>query len=120
MPPLFLVGVLGMVLFALTDAALHCSSSSSSAIRSWRPTRGRCRWCQRIAALMFVLRGTGDYLATYFPGRVGRQVIKAIRSDVFAHYLHLPSAYYDQESSGVMLSRLTYNTEQVAEATRTR
>ena len=29
---------------------------------------------------MFLMRGIGDYLATYFPGAVGRQVIKSIRS----------------------------------------
>lgn len=114
---LFLVGVFGMALFAMTDAgfALFIKYFIRDTFVTPNP---RALWLVPGALLvMFVLRGTGDYLATYFPGRVGRQVIKSIRSDVFAQYLHLPSAYYDQESSGLMLSRLTYNTEQVAEAT---
>jgi len=69
------------------------------------------------AMVVFLARGLGDYLGTYFPGWVGRQVIKAIRADLFAQYLHLPSAYYDTVSAGPMLSRLTFNVEQVAEAT---
>jgi ATP-binding cassette, subfamily B, bacterial MsbA len=114
---LFLVGVLGMALFALTDAAFALFIKYF--IRdTFVVPNPRALWVVPCALLvMFFLRGTGDYLATYFPGRVGRQVIKAIRSDVFGQYLHLPSAFYDRESSGVMLSRLTYNTEQVAEAT---
>lgn len=114
---LFLVGVFGMALFAMTDAgfALFIKYFIRDTFVTPNP---RALWLVPGALLvMFVLRGTGDYLATYFPGRVGRQVIKSIRSDVFAQYLHLPSAYYDQGSSGLMLSRLTYNTEQVAEAT---
>ncbi|HZL94708.1 MAG TPA: lipid A export permease/ATP-binding protein MsbA, partial [Vicinamibacterales bacterium] len=47
---------------------------------------------------------------------VGRSIIRDLRNEVFAHYLTLPAAYYDQSSSGVLISKLTYNTEQVAEA----
>jgi len=68
------------------------------------------------APVLFFFRGLGDYMATYFPGRVGRRVIKAIRGDLFRHYLALPTRYYDREGTGHLLSRLTYNVEQVAEA----
>jgi len=47
---------------------------------------------------------------------VGRQVIKAVRRDLFVQYLRLPTARYDTEASAMMLNRLTYNTEMVAGA----
>ncbi|HJR71625.1 MAG TPA: lipid A export permease/ATP-binding protein MsbA, partial [Gammaproteobacteria bacterium] len=50
---------------------------------------------------------------------MGRSVIRDLRSEVFGHYLALPARYFDQGSSGVLISRLTYNTEQVAEAIST-
>ena len=50
---------------------------------------------------------------------VGRSVIRDLRGEVFGHYLALPARYFDQGSSGVLISRLTYNTEQVAEAVST-
>jgi len=75
------------------------------------------RWLPFWVLGIFLFRGAGDYLANYFPFWVGRQVIKAIRTDLFAHYLRLPTAIYDRESSGTMLSRLTYNAETVAAAT---
>jgi subfamily B ATP-binding cassette protein MsbA len=66
--------------------------------------------------VLFLVRGVGDYLSVYAPGWVGRQVIKAIRRDVFAHYLQLPVSYFDRNGVAQLLSRLTYNIELVAEA----
>ncbi len=66
--------------------------------------------------LVFALRGIGDFVGNYFPSYVGRQVIKGLRRDVFAHYLRLPTAYLDAEKSGNLLSKLTFNIELVANA----
>ncbi len=65
---------------------------------------------------IFIIRGVGDYLGVYFPAWVSRQVVKSIRGDLFAHYLRLPTAQYDRESSGLMLTRLIYHAEQLASA----
>src|SRR5207237_1371956 len=35
---------------------------------------------------------------------------------IFDRFLNLPVAYFDRNASGILLSRLTYNTEQVAQA----
>jgi len=67
-------------------------------------------------AVLFPLRSGMDFLAIYGLAWVGRSIIRDLRNEVFAHYLTLPAAYYDQSSSGVLISKLTYNTEQVAEA----
>ena len=67
--------------------------------------------------VIFCFRGLGDYVSQYAPGWVGRQVVKRLRADLFRHYLDLPSAFYDKNASAQLLSRLTYNTELVAEAT---
>ena len=66
--------------------------------------------------VLFFLRGVGDYVSNYFTGYVGRQIIKTLRRELFAKYMRLPVSYYDNASSASMLSRLTYNIEQVAEA----
>jgi subfamily B ATP-binding cassette protein MsbA len=69
-----------------------------------------------IIAVLFPIRGTMDFLTVYGLAWVGRSVIRDLRSEVFAHYLGLPARYFDQGSSGVLISRLTYNTELVSEA----
>ena len=100
----------------LSGAALQRPSSLQNALttrlRSARAGAG-CRWA---CIVIFLCAASGDYLANYFPAWVGRQVIKAIRGELFAHYLRLPTAQYDRESSAMMLTRLTYNAELVASA----
>ncbi len=112
----FMVGVLGMMLFAAMDTStallvkyfLNGAYVKQNLQILWRVPVG--------VIVIFLLRGVGDYASNYFPGWVGRQVVKSVRRDVFAHYLRLPTAYLDTQQSGHLLSKLTYNIELVADA----
>ncbi len=113
-----LVGVVGMGLYASTDAgtAWFVNKFLASVFVPGK-VDPRAIWLVPLGVLLlFFFRGLGDYIANSFPARVGRQIVKAIRRDLFEQYLHLPAARYDRESTARMLSRLTYDTEQVAEA----
>jgi subfamily B ATP-binding cassette protein MsbA len=46
---------------------------------------------------------------------VARSVVKVLRQRVFAHMLHLPADYYDEATSGQILSKILYDVEQVAQ-----
>jgi ATP-binding cassette, subfamily B, bacterial MsbA len=65
---------------------------------------------------LFLVRGLGDFTQTYCMGYVGRHIVKRLRAQIFARMVDLPIGYYDRNSSSVLLSRLTYNTEQVGQA----
>jgi subfamily B ATP-binding cassette protein MsbA len=67
-------------------------------------------------AVVFPLRAAMDIAAVYGLAWVGRSVIRDLRNEVFTRYLRLPSHYFDRGSTGALISRLTFNTEQVAEA----
>ncbi|WP_376696005.1 lipid A export permease/ATP-binding protein MsbA [Wenzhouxiangella sp. EGI_FJ10305] len=66
--------------------------------------------------LSLVLRVIGNFGGEFGMQWVGRKLIADLRNALFDRYLELPAAYFDRESSGQMISRVTYNTEQVAEA----
>ncbi len=114
---MFAIGVLGMALFAATDSALAYLVKFFLGGAFVEPDP-RVVWMVPLGAvLLFLVRGIGDYVSNYFPGWVGRQIIKAMRGELFAHYMRLPTRYHDGSASGEMLSRLTYNVELVADAT---
>jgi len=69
-----------------------------------------------LIAVLFPLRAVMDFLTIYGLAWVGRSVIRDLRNELFGHYLSLPTRFFDQGSSGALISRLTYNTEQVADA----
>jgi ATP-binding cassette, subfamily B, bacterial MsbA len=112
----FLIGVAGMILFAATNAALGLAVRDfvNGAFVMRDPA---VLWEIPVAlVVLFALRGIGDFVGNYYPSWVGRQVVKTLRRDVFAHYLRLPTAYLDRQQSGHLLSKLTNNIEFVAGA----
>ncbi|HWX34432.1 MAG TPA: lipid A export permease/ATP-binding protein MsbA [Steroidobacteraceae bacterium] len=112
----FLIGVAGSILFAASNAALSflVKNFLNGAFLVKNPD---VLWQVPIeVVVLFTLRGIGDYVQSYFPSWVGRQVIKGLRHDVFSHYLRLPTAYLDSQQSGHLLSKLTNNIELVAAA----
>jgi subfamily B ATP-binding cassette protein MsbA len=114
---MFLIGVLGMALFASTDAALAYLIQRFLGGAFVEPDP-RIIWAIPLGAIvLFMVRGVGDYVSNYFPGWVGRQIIKSLRAELFSHYLRLPTRHFEAATSGGLLSRLTYNIELVAEAT---
>jgi len=115
---MYLLGVLGMCMYAGTDLlTINFTRTYLQDSLALERHPQVLQWLPLWVLGIFAFRGLGDYLANYFPFWVGRQVIKAIRTDLFVHYLRLPSSTYDAESTATMLSRLTYNAETVAAAT---
>ena len=114
---MFGVGVVGMTIFAATDAG-WAAFVKFFLDGTFVDKDQRMVWLVPLALIgLFILRGIGDFMQTYCPGFVGRHIVKTLRGQIFDRYVHLPVAYFDTNTSGVLLSKLTYNTEQVATAT---
>ncbi len=114
---MFLFGVFGMALSAAVEAAWLWIARTFLDGTFVNKDPATLTLVPIAIVVIFFARGIGDYVSQYAPGWVGRQVVKRLRADLFRHYLDLPSAFYDKHASAQLLSRLTYNTELVAEAT---
>jgi len=112
---IFIGGILGAILFAAV-------SSSIGAMTQLFLDGTFLRQDPRMLALapiglvaLFLVRGVGDYTQSYCMGYVGRRVVAAVRADSFGHMLDLPLAHYDRSDAGSLLSRITYQSELVAQ-----
>ncbi|MEE4297139.1 MAG: lipid A export permease/ATP-binding protein MsbA [Wenzhouxiangella sp.] len=76
-------------------------------------------WLPGLVLAAVLLRILGNFGGVFGMEWVGRRVIADLRGDLFSRYLELPAEYFDRHSSGQMISRVTYNAEQVAQATTT-
>ena len=74
----------------------------------------------RIAAYvivpLFILRGIFNFMGNYTLAWIGSQVVMRMRQQLFDKYIHLPVSFHDQHSVGTLISKVTYDTEQVANA----
>jgi subfamily B ATP-binding cassette protein MsbA len=110
------IAIAGMVIYAATDtgfAALMKPMLDGSFVER---DPDMIRWVPPAMVAILILRGIGGFLSTYYISYVGRQVVKKLRGEMFHHLLHMPVAYFDATSSGQLISKLTYNADQVADA----
>lgn len=111
----FALSVMAMVVYAATDtgfAALMKPMLDGSFIQRDPET---IRQIPLLLIGLFIIRGISGFLSAYYLAWVGRQVVSQLRTELFAHLLHLPQAYYDRYASGIIISRLTYHVEQVSQ-----
>ncbi|MDA0145053.1 MAG: lipid A ABC transporter ATP-binding protein/permease MsbA [Vibrio toranzoniae] len=69
-----------------------------------------------VFAMMFI-RGVSGFVSTYCLSWVSGNVVMEIRRKIFSHFMHMPVSFFDKEQTGALLSRITYDSEQVSAAT---
>lgn len=135
---IFLFSLLGYVVYSLGNVLLADlmqflldSLNDSDQVESGIVAGAAYRWMDsegmsklefaRIAvpvaavSLAFV-RAMGFFVGTYFMNHVARNLIHQLRCELFNKMLVAPSSYYDKHSNGVLISKITYNVEQVSGA----
>jgi ATP-binding cassette, subfamily B, bacterial MsbA len=63
---------------------------------------------------IFLLRGLASLSYGYLMAWIGRRVIHALRSELFGRYLVLPTRAFDASTGGSMLSKITFDIEQIS------
>jgi subfamily B ATP-binding cassette protein MsbA len=66
--------------------------------------------------VVILLRVIGHFCGTYGMEWTGRRVVADLRRELFDSYLALPATFFDRHSAGQLISKLAYNSEQVAQA----
>ena len=66
--------------------------------------------------LAFLAKGVAEYVANVSSQYVAQRAMEDIRQAVFAQELDLPISVHEQQGSGNMLSRITYDTAMVGDA----
>ena len=63
---------------------------------------------------VFLLRGIGSYVSEYGLAWIGSRVVFDLRCEASDHLLRLPTPFYDATSAGFLLSRITFDAQQIA------
>lgn len=70
-----------------------------------------------IILVMIFIRGVSGFVSTYCLSWVSSHVVMGMRRKLFGQFIRMPVSFFDRESTGGLLSRITYDSEQVAGAT---
>jgi ATP-binding cassette, subfamily B, bacterial MsbA len=74
------------------------------------------RWMPVAIIGLFLMRGLGSFGATYFGAWVATKVVTDLRQAMFRSLMRLPSAFYDATTTGSVLSKFTYDVQNVTGA----
>src|SRR5690606_36398946 len=112
---MFLISVIGFAVYAFsTTLFIKILENLINIIESNDPQERLLVPMQVIG--LTVLRGIGAFAGMYFLSRVAFSVIHNLRVQVFNHMTRLPSYAFDDQSSGHLVSIITYNINGVTAA----
>ncbi|MEO5700083.1 MAG: lipid A export permease/ATP-binding protein MsbA, partial [Casimicrobiaceae bacterium] len=108
----FAVSVAGMVVVAAGD--LLMAYLVIPIVQNFQtPDPTRTQWLPVVIILVFLLRGVGSYVSEYGMGWTGYRVVFDLRRELVAKVLALPTPHYDSTSPGVLLSKITFDADQL-------
>lgn len=113
--PILLVGLIANILSAGIDAGLTYLLRPFLDKGFIHPDLAFVKEIPLILLVGISIRGLVSGLGSYSMTSVARSVVNLLRQRVFTHILHLPADYYDEATSGQLLSKILYDVEQVAQ-----
>lgn len=138
--PLIVVAVAGFLLFSSMEVALIAVAELlldavgadikqshgflSRYVASYFPggimPQQTARWVVPLAMLLIIfLRAVGNFTGSYSLAYLARAVIHRLRSGLFEHIGQLPSSYFDRHTGAHLISKVSYNVEQVTSSITT-
>lgn len=112
----FAVSIIGMILVAGTDTALAAFMKPLMDDGFVNRDLETIRQLPLILIGIFLVRVLAIFISMYCISWVGRNVIKVLREKMFGKLLLLPKDFYDNATTGEIISKFTFDVEQVANA----
>jgi len=113
--PLFIVSIIGFAIYSGSQVA--ATEWLKRVIDYVNDPVGDMRLILPIALIAIALvRGVGFFVGNYLLSSISNRLVHNIRTELFNKLTVLPSSYYDQHSSGHLISRITFNVMQVTGA----
>ena len=113
---LFVISVIGFLIYAATQP-LFAAMIKHVIDTLQKESREGVEYLPVLFVGLMLVRGIGAFLGSYFLARISCNVVHVLRCKIFNHYTCLPTAYFDANNSGYMMSRITHNVGEVTRAT---
>jgi subfamily B ATP-binding cassette protein MsbA len=112
---MFVLGVLGLAVFAYSQTALATVMGDLVDAINAQDKSARIT-IPLTLMIIFCYRGVGTFVGDYCFAKVAFGIVHILRLELFNKLIVMPNRYFDENSSGEMMSRITFNTLQVTQA----
>ncbi|MDO6461681.1 lipid A export permease/ATP-binding protein MsbA [Granulosicoccaceae sp. 1_MG-2023] len=108
--------VAGMIVYGLTDTGFAALMKPMLDAGFVERDRSAIALVPVLIIAIFIVRGLAGFASTYYMSLIGWNVIKSMRREIFDKYLSMPTQFFDNASSGELISKVTFNAQNVAQA----
>jgi ATP-binding cassette, subfamily B, bacterial MsbA len=112
----FALSIFGMIVTAATEPAFPALLKPLLDGSFVYKEGGLLTWLPALIVGVFLLRGFASYFSDYAIGWVANKVIMDIRNAMFAGLVRLPTQYYDNTTTGSLISKFTFDVLQLTGA----
>lgn len=109
-----IAGAIALVLNALVDSGLIYLLKPLLDEGFGQANHGFLKLMAILVVIFILVRGITNYIASYCLAWVSGKVVMNLRRQIFQHLMYMPVSYFDNNPTGRLLSRVTYDTEMVA------
>lgn len=111
----FAISILGLLGFAATEPFLvKLTGQLIDAVERGDPNERI--WLPMAVVGIFVIRGFAGFIGSYFMAHVAQGIVHTLRIELFNQLTTLPGRYFDDNNSGHLISRITYDVTGVTTA----
>ncbi len=115
----FALGLLGMALAALTEPLFPALMKPMLNDGFGGRDRASMTWIPLALIGIFLLRGIITFTTSYTLAWVSNRILMDMRDAMFARMIRLPTAFYNNQSSGTLISRIAFDVNNVTSAATT-
>ena len=112
----FLIAIVSMLVLAISDPAIPALIKPMLDGAFIEKDPATMKWIPVLFVVLFAVRGFAAYANGVALFWVSNKVVMDLRQEMFVRILSLPSSYYDNHSSGSLLSKFTFDVTQIKEA----
>ncbi len=112
----FLVSILTMAVTAATEPAFPALLKPMLDGSFIDKDPQTMRWVPLLIVVIFVVRGVATYASSYTISWVANKVVMDLRELMFARIVNLPASYFANNTSGALISKVSYDVSQVTDA----
>ena len=112
----FLLSVFALVVVAATEPAFPALLKPLLDGNFLNREGPMLEWLPLLIIAIFLVRGLASLLSGYAAGWVANKVVMDLRNEMFARLIRLPTDYYDNHTSGSLVSKFTFDVLQVSGA----
>ncbi len=112
----FVFAILGMIGYALIDVYFINEFETFIDRGITEKDQNYFFWAPIVVVLLFALRGVFNFISSYCLSWAGTHIVKDLRQQLFRHLMRLPVSFHDKHSTGELISKITYDAEQIKQA----